>query len=341
MNWKNKMFLKYASTLSIVLVPFFSISCIKYPNDKENINLDGSIDNKDETKDFIFNHEIPKKIKEIYGNSISELFLEVKEKYRNYRTKYFNINRKLKSLSKKVEALIPEQGIPENSAEIEKFYNKWLLEDGKDRCKLAKLFNKYQLIFQDVDAVLSDVNLVFDNQQFLKFIKVLDQRESGIDIKQGEIQNAIISSWKFLKNHLYNKAKISKEEDLEKINIESDKNSHSHSHAIINLMFEMGLWHLLLKKNVLDINQLNEFKKDYATFKKNVVDNIGQRNYESDYKFLIDLFENEMELEDNNNLMNKIFQTKAEKIMNQLKALLNEQIKKEGLENDIFLGWND
>ncbi|WP_330463632.1 HxHSH motif-containing lipoprotein [Metamycoplasma gateae] len=318
-------------------LPLITISCIEYPNDKEDLSLGSSLDNKDNTKEIQLKNISTNNIKEIYLKKISKIFTSVKNTYRNYRKYYYKFIRKIEAFKNKVSALIVDQGNPKNAEAIQNFYQKWLENFGKEKTKLAKLFDKYQLIFQDVDAVLNDVNLVFDNQQFLKFIEIIDKRLSGIDINLGELQKAINSSWDFLKNNLFNKSKISTIDNLETINIESDKNSHSHSHAIINLIFEMGLWHLLLKKNVKDENLINEFKNDFLILKDNVIDNIGQKNYESDFEFIINLFENDMDFNQENNLININFQEESTSSLNQIKEILLSIAKQEGIDKNINL----
>lgn len=318
-------------------LPLITISCIEYPNDKEDLSLGSSLDNKDNTKEIQLKNIFTNNIKEIYLKKISKIFTSVKNTYRNYRKYYYKFIRKIEAFKNKVSALIVDQGNPKNAEAIQNFYQKWLENFGKEKTKLAKLFDKYQLIFQDVDAVLNDVNLVFDNQQFLKFIEIIDKRLSGIDINLGELQKAINSSWDFLKNNLFNKSKISTIDNLETINIESDKNSHSHSHAIINLIFEMGLWHLLLKKNVKDENLINEFKNDFLILKDNVIDNIGQKNYESDFEFIINLFENDMDFNQENNLININFQEESTNSLNQIKEILLSIAKQEGIDKNINL----
>ncbi|SYV89871.1 Uncharacterised protein, partial [Metamycoplasma alkalescens] len=46
-----------------------------------------------------------------------------------------------------------------------------------------------------MDAVIGDLNLNIDNKEYLKRIKIIDQRLSGIDINLGELQENIVSSW--------------------------------------------------------------------------------------------------------------------------------------------------
>ncbi|WP_235655302.1 HxHSH motif-containing lipoprotein [Mycoplasmopsis arginini] len=330
--WK---FLIPASSLS---TPLIAVSCgIEYPDDRENIIWDNTNENKNNIKKIELQNSKTIEINQIYSQKISQIFSDVKSVYRNYRKYYVKLIRKIEALRTKVSALIIDQGNSINSEKIQQFYIKWLEEAGKNKSKLAKLFDKYQLIFDDVDAVLNDVNLVFDNQQFIKFIETIDNRLSGKDINLGQLQKAIISSWNFLKNNLFNESKISRIEDLQNINIESDKNSHSHSHAIINLIFEMGLWHILLKNNVKNEAQINELKQDFLILKQNVIDNIGQKNYEDDFNFIVNLFEGNMEFDEKNNLINIEFQNQAKNAMEQIKAILIEIAKKEGIENKINL----
>lgn len=335
---KKKNIWKILIPASLLSTPLIAVSCgIEYPNDNENIIWDNTNENKNNIKKIELQNTKTIEINQIYSQKISQIFSDVKSVYRNYRKYYVKLIRKIEALRTKVSDLIIDQGNPTNSEKIQDFYIKWLEEAGKNKSKLAKLFDKYQLIFSDVDAVLNDVNLVFDNQQFIKFIETIDNRLSGKDINLGQLQKAIISSWNFLKNNLFNESKISRIEDLQNINIESDKNSHSHSHAIINLIFEMGLWHTLLKNNVKDEEQLNELKQDFLILKQNVIDNIGQKNYEDDFNFIINLFEGNMEFDEKNNLINIEFQNHAKNAMEQIKAILIEIAKKEGIENKINL----
>ncbi|MGX9358794.1 HxHSH motif-containing lipoprotein [Mycoplasma sp. 332] len=323
--------------LSLFGLPAISISCIRYPNDSENVSLNESIENKSNIVEIKLENKPTLEIKKIYDNELLKLFLEVKQTYRNYRKRYIRIIRRIDAFRNKVAALIIDQGKPENSKKINDFFVKWLEEAGKQKTSLAKLLDKYQLIFQDVDAVLNDVNLVFDNQQFIKFIEIIDKRLSGKDINLGELQKSIIDAWDFLRKNVFNEKKVSKIEDLDKINIESDKNSHTHSHAIVNLTFEMGLWHLLLKKSVKDQKIIGELKKDFKVLKENVIDNIGQKNYESDYNFLIKLFSENMDFNKSNNLINDKYQAKAKQIMESIKKILIDVAKKEGISDKLNL----
>lgn len=335
---KMKNIWKFLIPASLLSTPLIAVSCgIEYPDDRENIIWDNTNENKNNIKKIELQNSKTIEINQIYSQKISQIFSDVKSVYRNYRKYYVKLIRKIEALRTKVSALIIDQGNPTNSEKIQQFYIKWLEEAGKNKSKLAKLFDKYQLIFADVDAVLNDVNLVFDNQQFIKFIETIDNRLSGKDINLGQLQKAIISSWNFLKNNLFNESKISRIEDLQNINIESDKNSHSHSHAIINLIFEMGLWHTLLKNNVKNEAQINELKQDFLILKQNVIDNIGQKNYEDDFNFIVNLFEGNMEFDEKNNLINIEFQNQAKNAMEQIKAILIEIAKKEGIENKINL----
>ncbi|WP_029905466.1 HxHSH motif-containing lipoprotein [Mycoplasmopsis opalescens] len=324
------------SSVSISLFPISTLSCQKYPNDDENLNLDESRENKKYNKKFIFQNAPTKKIIKIFNEETTNLFTQVKQTYRSYRKDYINIVRKLSALSAKVLELINEQGNHENSEKINDFYLKWLEPQGENKCELAKIFDKYTLIFQDVDAVLNDVNLVFDNQEFPKYLQVIDDRLSGKDINLGSLQKAIISSWEFLKNHVYNEEKLSKIEDVDKINIESDKNSHSHSHAIINLTFEMGLWHLILSKNLKLKEKIEEFKNDFEVLRVNVVENIGQKNYEDDFNYLIRIFEGDLSFNSTNNIVDSAFRSNAKQQLDKIKNILISIVQNQGLDRNII-----
>ncbi|BAP39797.1 HxHSH motif-containing lipoprotein [Metamycoplasma canadense] len=334
---KKNNLLKFILPSVSIFNPLIVISCVNYPNDNENLSFTESNLNIKKDIEINLKNDQTKKIKDIYLNKILKLFISIKETYRNFRKDYYWIIRKIDSFREKVQSLIIDQGKKENSEQIKHFFDKWLNEDSNKRPELSLLLDKYKLIFQDADAVLNDVNLVFDNQQFIKFIEIIDKRLSGIDINIGMLQKAILDSWGFLKNNLYSEENISKIENLNKINIESDKNSHSHSHAIVNLMFEMGLWHTLLKNIVLQKDKLNEFKHDFLIMKENVIDNIGQKNYEADFDFIINIFENKMEFNEKNNLLNKDFQIQSKLYLDEIKKILLEISKSEGIENNINL----
>jgi hypothetical protein len=52
---------------------------------------------------------------------------------------------------------------------------------------------KYELIYQDVDAVLADTNLAFSGDEFIKYLKTIDDRLKGSDIDLATLQSALIS----------------------------------------------------------------------------------------------------------------------------------------------------
>ncbi|PZV98763.1 HxHSH motif-containing lipoprotein [Metamycoplasma auris] len=334
--------LKNLILLSVTSLPLVSISCVSYPNDDENLVFDAPFSNENkEIKIELENKEL-NNIKNLYSNEILNLIEEVKSSYRNYKIKYFRLIRKIRALENKITNLIPIQE-KKNADEIEKFHKKWFADHSKTKSKLANLLEKYQLIFNDVDAVIGDLNLNIDSQQFLKRIKVIDRRLNGVDINLGELQENIISSWNFLKSNLFNLDNITKKEDIEKINLDADKNSHSHSHAVVNLVNEMGLWHQLLKENVgKDNKNIVELKADYQDFKKNVILNIDHLDFESDSKYIIDIFEGNLEFDSKTNLIDESYKTKAKTYMNQIKETLLKIAKKEGLSDDKikpFLDW--
>ncbi|ENY68486.1 Hypothetical protein, predicted lipoprotein [Metamycoplasma auris 15026] len=330
---KKFSILKNFIFLSVISLPLVSVSCIQYPNDDENLVFDAPFSNESKNIEITLkNHEL-NDIKNLYSKEILNLIEEVKSAFRNYKLKYFRLIRKIRSLENKVNNLIPIQE-EEHAKKLEEFYNKWFNNSSKNKTRLAGLLEKYQLIFNDVDAVIGDLNLNIDSQQFLKRIKVIDNRLTGKDINLGQLEENIISSWNFLKSNLFNLDNITKKENIEKINLDADKNSHTHSHAIVNLVNEMGLWHQFLKENVGSKNQnIIELKKDYEEFKDNVRINIDHLNYEDDFTYIIKVFESNLEFEDKNNLTKQEFQTKAKSYMDKIKEIFLNIAKKEGLSN--------
>ncbi|MCV3753396.1 hypothetical protein OF364_01015 [Mycoplasma enhydrae] len=325
---KKLSLFKSIAIIAPICLPIASISC-NYPNDTEKISLDIRKKRDNDAKEIIFKNQVTNDIKTIYNEEIGTLFSDIKGIYRAYRKKYYKIVRKLNSFENKIKSLRGQE-IEENQKKVIEFYEKWLDDKSSNRAKLSKIFDKFEIIFKDVDTVLKDVNIVFENQRFLEFIEVIDKRLSGIDINLGQTQEALNGSWKFLRDHVFNENNITKKEDIEKINIEGDKNSHSHSHAIINLIYEMGLWHLYLKDNVENLTLIQELKDDFKILKNNIHDNIDQLNYEKDFKDLIDLFE-KMELDQKNNLVNIEFHKRAKKIVEKVRKLLKNIAKDQGI----------
>ncbi|MBU4692302.1 hypothetical protein KQ875_01665 [Mycoplasma zalophi] len=330
----SKKILKYFIFISPIIFSSLVVSCIKYPNDNEDLEFRENILNNKQKEDIIINNEDTQKIKTLYEENVLNIFIEVKAIYRQFRNQYYKLIKKTQSLKNKLPELVLDQGNEKNKNEIQKFYDKWF-QINENNPKLATALKKYELIFVDVDVVLSDVNLVFDNLQFLKSLKIIDQRLSGIDITLGQEQSEIIAAWNFLKLNLFNKNKITTLNDLQNINIESEKNSHNHSHAIINLIYELSLWHNILKKEI--VNEINLFANDFEIMKQNVIDNIGQKNFQNDYDEIIKIFNLIKNSNKENSLINQELINKTEETINKIKTLLNKIAQEQGILNQVNL----
>ncbi|MCU4117231.1 hypothetical protein N8G13_02020 [Mycoplasma zalophi] len=330
----SKKILKYFIFISPIIFSPLVVSCIKYPNDNEDLEFHENILNNKQKEEIVIKNKDTQKIKTLYEENVLNIFIEVKAIYRQFRNQYYKLIKKAQSLKNKLPELVLDQGDEENKTQIQKFYDKWF-QTNESNPKLATTLKKYELIFVDVDVVLSDVNLVFDNLQFLKSLKIIDQRLSGIDITLGQEQSEIIAAWNFLKLNLFNKNKITTLNDLQNVNIESEKNSHNHSHAIINLIYELSLWHNILKKEIT--NEINLFVNDFEIMKQNVIDNIGQKNFQNDYDEIIKIFNLIKNSDQENSLINQELINKTEETINKIKTLLNKIAQEQGILNQVNL----
>ncbi|WP_369086034.1 HxHSH motif-containing lipoprotein [Metamycoplasma spumans] len=321
-----------------ISLPLFAISCQKSHDgeDKEDKKFrDPNIKNNNKT--FIMKNDQTKEIQNIYNTELTELFNLVKENYRNYRVAYVPLKRSWDILSNKIKKLAREQTVEENRNIVWDFYQGWLSKNSelmKDN-ELAIYLYKYNLVFQDVDSVLVDTNLSFENNEFLEHLKIVDDRLSGVDITLGEMQKSLLALWTFLISYIFNEAKLTKFESLQNINIEADKNSHSHSHAIINLTYEMGLWHdaLQAKKN----NGLESLNEQYLQAKSHIVDNVDKIEYNNNYKEVIRVLNINGAWNDRYNLINKKFQTQAMEILNKIKKIIINIAKSQGIDKNLKL----
>ncbi|MBN0970761.1 HxHSH motif-containing lipoprotein [Mycoplasma phocoeninasale] len=335
---KKKLLLGILPLLSSL--PIIAVSCSSHINeDKEpKLHFDNDEDiESNEKQEIEIKSPLPQQILKLYNEDATELFNKTKENYRNYRIKYLPLKRNVEILRNKLISLAREQSIKENSEAITKFYEKWLNNDLKtlrDNPFGIFLF-KYTLIFQDVDAVLADTNLVFESKEFIKHLEVIDKRTLGFDINLGEVQRSINATWSFLKSHIYDPSRITKAENLENINIDSDKNSHNHSHAIINLTYEMGLWHEELMKH--NAKQLKDFKSEFDKILPNIVDNVNHIEYENNFNKIYEILSGDNSWNNKFNLLKKSFQDDGRTLLLKIKDLLEKIAKKDNLLNDISL----
>ncbi|WP_373439173.1 HxHSH motif-containing lipoprotein [Metamycoplasma equirhinis] len=339
MKQKNKLlFSNLLISSAFLTVPIVSSACnINKNEDKENnLDLDEFKEN-DKKTEHKFKNTPTQQIYKLYKDDLTNLFNKVKTRYRNYRINYVSLKRNVESLRKKLKDLASEQSIAENGSKIREFYEKWINDEintMKDNWFAIYLL-KYCLIFQDVDAVLVDTNLAFENEEFLKHLTTIDKRLSGINIELAETQRSLEALWKFLKAHIYDQNKLTKKEDLDKINIESDKNSHSHSHAIVNLTYEMGLWH----EEFIKYNKTlyNDFKTAYEKILPNIVDNINHIEYNNSFKNIQKILEKSGDWTENNNLVEPSFRNESHTLLEKVKKLILEIATLEGIKDQIDL----
>ncbi|WP_203276342.1 HxHSH motif-containing lipoprotein [Metamycoplasma hominis] len=337
---KSIKLLSLLCTSTIISLP--AISCtikVNHDNeDKENLDFSDDFSGKKQKNEFNFKNKISQNIYDLYQNKIAILFNDVKTNYRGYKKIFGSLTRNLNTLRAKINSLRYEQSLKENKKILNDFYNNWL-EIKSSMLKnnpFALYLFKYSLIFSDVDAVLADTNLVFETSEFLKYLKTIDDRLEGKDIDLGQTQHALQAVWDFIKAHIFNPNKLTKREMLDKINIEDDKNSHNHSHAIINLTYEMGLWHEMLKKNKLQ--NYEEFQKEYKIAKKHIIDNINNIDVNNNYLALKKVLDKNWSLENSYyNLLNDSFFSRAKEILKILKENLISIAKIVGLTDKINL----
>lgn len=325
---KNKLFLPIILSLPVASI---SISC-KY-EDYEKLEKDKE-DIEDKKQNFIPQSKEAQEIKKLYDNELTNLFKKTKENYSNYRTIWNNLIRNISLLRNKLKKLEVEQSIITNKEYIKNFINKWFLNSSSlsTTNKLASYMYKYELIYQDVDAVLADVNLVLEAKEFIKYLKTIDDRLLGKDIKLETLQSALLSIWKFINQHIYNPNKITK--NLDDVNLEEDKNSHNHSHAIINLIHELGLWHKELIKHK-DL-QISDFINDFNNIKSKILDNINHLEYESNFKRIIETFSKSKNPKPNYDLNKQYYKDEGQLLLNKVKTILEKIRNDAGLkESDL------
>ncbi|TPR53395.1 HxHSH motif-containing lipoprotein [Metamycoplasma neophronis] len=335
---KKSLKLVFSTFSFIPLASIAMVACQKNHDgeDKENKKFREPREKAEQNK-YVMQNSQTKTIANLYNTKLTDLFNQVKDNYRNYRQVYVPLKRNWDILSNKIKKLGLEQSIDANRDALMAFYNAWLSKDTEmmKENPFAVYLYKYTLIFQDVDAVLADTNLVFENNEFLKHLEVIDKRLRGIDITLGETQSSINAIWQFLKAHIFNKDKLTQWKSLQTINIEADKNSHSHSHAIINLTYEMGLWHEALQDKKSD--GMPKLETQYNEAIKHVIDNIDHIEYKNNYDDVIKVLSINGAWSSKYNLVNLVFQNEAEAIMNQIKVILKEIARSQGLEDQIDL----
>ncbi|MDC8918819.1 hypothetical protein PR244_00380 [Metamycoplasma hyosynoviae] len=343
---KRKFLINLPLLSTLSFVPTISMVSCK-SEDYEKLLTD-DYDMPIETKKYNFLSSEVVSIKEIYDNTLTPLFIEVKNNYFQYK-KYASVfSREFSFLKNKLRELRIVQTIPNNQEKIYEFQKKWLLEPNKENkiesdSLFAKYISKFLLIYQDVNAVLVDINLKLDSQEFMDHLLVIDGRLSGKDINIAKLEASLKSIWNLAKLLIYDPNRITKEEDLDKVNLESDKTSHNHSHAIINLTNELGLWHKKLGENY-------KLEKDIyiAAFKQmisHIVDNPNQlvvnSNQQKALEALSKIFETttqivggvSQEVNKDWKLESEDFKKKGQSLLDELKKKLTIIRDSQGLKN--------
>ena len=314
---------KYKLIIPLIFsIPFSSIAISCKYEDYEKLEKDEQDDIKTNKLDFNPISNEGKNIKKIYDNELTKLFIETKKNYSNYRVIWNNLIRNVAILKNKLKRLAFEQKINSDKKAINYFINKWFpnSENLSKSNPLGKYLYKYELIYQDVDAVLADVNLVLESKEFIKYLKIIDDRLNGKDIRLETLQSALISIWKFINQHIFNPNKLTK--NLDNVNLEDDKNSHNHSHAIINLIHELGLWHTELIKNK-DTN-IEAFKNEFNQMKDHIIDNVDHIEWETNFNNIIKTFEKSKDSEKKYDLTKQEFKDKGKTLLNKIKSILEK-----------------
>ncbi|WP_412031709.1 HxHSH motif-containing lipoprotein [Metamycoplasma buccale] len=329
---RKTLFLLSSLSLPIAFLPIL-ISC-KRPDYEKPLNP--SNETPQEEKKYDIKNAQTKSILDIYENEVKKLFIDVKANYRKYRLAWGNLKRQLDILRTKMNSLANEQTIKENEQALKTFITEWLSSKSSDlkSHKYALYLFKYSLIFQDVDAVLYDVNLVFETKEFIQHLQIVDDRLSGKDINLGTLQRSLEALWVFLNSHVMNPNKITKKEDLENINIESDKNSHNHSHAIVNLTYELGLWHEEMIKYYKQ--EFSLFKTAFENTSKKVLDNINHVVWKNNFSALEKTYDELKKVNPGYDLLNPNYQTKGKKLLNKIKSILEKIRDDNGIPKDIL-----
>ncbi|TPE56924.1 hypothetical protein FJO69_02670 [[Mycoplasma] falconis] len=333
-----KKWLKISSVAPLIATPLIAISCTpSHQNEDQEIGLnlrEPAIIHDDKLVPT-FNHEITKKMYNLYENDLTNLFSEVKENYRQYRLNFLPLKRNLDMLRKKIYDLAIEQKIKEDQNALFNYYNEWLQDDIEAiKNKAASLMFKYTLVFQDVDAVLSNINLEFESNKFVQYLITIDDRLSGKEVNLSTLQNAIISTYKFLLAHIWNENHVTSLQNIENQNIGADRNSHSHSHALINLTYELGLWQKQIYQ-AIDDNQINNFKNDYQNAKEHIIDNVNHVETDRQYEGVLKVMEYPNDIKDKYNLANPDFKNKANQLVNIFKNDLLKVAASQGIEEII------
>lgn len=334
----KKIFKKTLLTFSLIpafLPTILTSSCKAEDYEK----IDDNISNDDNKAEKItYNSQIAKNIYDLYTNDMSNLFANLKTEYFAYKKEWQPLKRNYEILKSLLNGNLKfENQANANFNEYKKFLKNWFPstdKEYKEAKNLGLALNNYDLIFADVEAVLADTNLAFNSKQFTSNLKIIDDRLNKKDIPLEKLQEGLISVWKFVVAHLFNSRKITKKEDLDKIDLKINKNSHTHSHAIINLTYELSLWHeRLLKELNLEGSQLIS---DLEKLDEYIINNTNNINWQGNRKVIID----KLNLFKSNTIEIKIndikFQHSGQVILDKLKLLLNSVATKEGLKKINF-----
>ncbi|AWX69507.1 HxHSH motif-containing lipoprotein [[Mycoplasma] anseris] len=326
-------------TSGIVLMPLLSniVACKRIDYEE---NIDDDIIKKEETPKFVFQNEAVKELEKLYERDILQLYVDIKANYRQYRLEWVDLKRHYNILKNKLKNLATEQTIEKNRQSLLNFVRNWLSNNANElqHNPFALFLYKYTLVFQDVDAVLVDINLVFESKEFLQYLKTIDDRLSGKDINLSLFQRAINAVWLFVKQHIYDAQKLTTKADLNSLNVDSDKNSHNHSHAIINLTNELGLWHQKMIEE--KANQYEEFKKEYEQNTKLIIDNINHVQWQRNFKIIDETFLKNDSSTTNEILLKSEFLKRGEMIVQSLRKQLLTIAKHEGLsESELNLSY--
>ncbi|ACF07020.1 Uncharacterised protein [Metamycoplasma arthritidis] len=320
-----------ATSVTTFLMPIVLTSCTR--EDYEDQSKIGTLP-ETKKKTYEISSPLAKEIQALYEGDITKLFIDGKENFRRYSADWAPLVRNLSLLRARLNELAAQQTIVENRQALEEFIKNWFSTKVSDlsKYKLAYYLYKYALIFNDANAVLKGINLQFESNQFLENLAIVDDRLNGKDINIARLQNALKSLWEFVKHHIIDLQRITKKEDLPNINLEDDSNAHNHSHAVVNLTNELGLWHneMLAWKNELD-----HLKTDFEAAQPHIVENINHITLKDAFEQLIKTFQKATSPSSDYNLLDASFQTRGKAILEKLKGFLIQIAKDNGIADAI------
>lgn len=321
--------------LSLLVIPCVTIAC-KRPDWEEPIKNNNQENQEEKNNSIAFESSPVNNLYSKYNGDVQKVFVDLKRNYRHYHQKFSTLKRNYLILKNKLTQLSNEQSIEENRNTIRSFISKWLDIKSNQDVNLFSLFlSKYTLIFQDIEAVMVDINLAFESKEFLKHLKVIDDRLLGKDINLSLLQNSVNSAWIFLKQNVLDYNKLTTIENLNNINLDGDKNSHGHSHALLNMLNEISLWHI--KMIEYQKQYYTEFKNDFQSMTNSIVDNINHIDVLQNFNYIDQVFINEIEYNPTESLITNATLEATNDMLNEIKTMLLNIGKSQGLkENDLL-----